>query len=140
MAVIHSFAKHKVSLVDHQTASKQFLVHDQREKKLGREVPAQWSWVVPAAGGSSTPVWHHEMRDFFQRPHYHYAPDKWAVVGAAAIAAEAAVDESAGTGKRALILYGSETGTAEGYARQAARRLKGCGRGCCRWTRPTSMG
>jgi sulfite reductase alpha subunit-like flavoprotein/hemoglobin-like flavoprotein len=122
VAVLYSFGKHKVTIVDHQTASRQFLVHDQREKRAGREVPAQWSWVVPSAGGSATPVWHHEMRDFYLRPHYHYAGDKWSVVGSEQTET-AALPVGAAT-QRVLILFGSETGTAEGYARQAARRLK----------------
>ncbi len=124
VAVLHSFAKAKISLVDHQTASRQFLSHDLREKKAGRECPAQWSWVVPPAGGSSTAVWHHEMRDFYLSPHYHYAADKWAVVDS-----ELGLEEENESGveeasaNRIVILYGSETGTAEGFARQAARRL-----------------
>jgi sulfite reductase alpha subunit-like flavoprotein/nitric oxide synthase oxygenase domain/subunit/hemoglobin-like flavoprotein len=122
-AILHSFSKAKVSLVDHQTASRQFLAHDLREKKAGRECPAQWSWVVPAAGGSSTPVWHHEMRDFYLSPHYHYAADKWAVLGEEI--AELTEEEGAeAAGGGLLILYGSETGTAEGFARQTARRLQ----------------
>lgn len=140
-AVLHSFSKAKVTLVDHQTAARQFLTHDQREKRAGRECPAQWSWVVPSAGGSSTPVWHHEMRDFFLSPSYHYAADKWSVVGSELVIAgeqsTAATSRSAPDrltqpaermqpappARRILILYGSETGTAESYARQTARRL-----------------
>lgn len=124
VAVLHSFSKAKVTLVDHQTASRQFLVHDQREKRAGRECPAQWSWVTPSAGGSTTPVWHHEMRDFFLSPSYHYAADKWIVVGTElAIAGDSLKDEQAPEANYVLILYGSETGTAESYARQTARRL-----------------
>jgi sulfite reductase alpha subunit-like flavoprotein/nitric oxide synthase oxygenase domain/subunit/hemoglobin-like flavoprotein len=137
-AVLHSFSKAKVTLVDHQTAARQFLTHDLREKRAGRECPAQWSWVVPSMGGSSTPVWHHEMRDFFLSPSYHYAADRWVVIDAElGVAGEAANLNLSGTGQtdgagqstnrthanRLLILYGSETGTAENYARQTARRL-----------------
>lgn len=123
-AVLHSFSKAKVTLVDHQTASRQFLVHDQREKRAGRECPAQWSWVTPSAGGSTTPAWHHEMRDFFLSPSYHYAADKWVVVDSElVIAGEKAGAEKKPGADRILILYGSETGTAESYARQTARRL-----------------
>ncbi|MBC3786961.1 nitric oxide synthase oxygenase [Spirosoma utsteinense] len=124
VAVLHSFTKAKVTLVDHQTASRQFLVHDQREKRAGRECPAQWSWVTPSAGGSSTPAWHHEMRDFYLSPSYHYAADKWMVVDTDMVLAgeNGAAETSSETG-RILILYGSETGTAESYARQTARRL-----------------
>jgi sulfite reductase alpha subunit-like flavoprotein len=141
--VSHSFSKAKVTLVDHQTAARQFLTHDLREKRAGRECPAQWSWVVPSAGGSVTPVWHHEMRDFFLSPSYHYAADRWVVIEDDRMA----VDEEKGADlfrgsrmrlsahrsdrptapenrpQRVLILYGSETGTAEGYARKTARRL-----------------
>ncbi|MFD2935675.1 nitric oxide synthase oxygenase [Spirosoma flavum] len=142
-AVLHSFSKAKVTLVDHQTAARQFLTHDLREKRAGRECPAQWSWVVPSAGGSVTPVWHHEMRDFYLSPSYHYAADRWVVIDDELMI----VDEEAGSElsganrthvlthrpdrtsapehrpRRVLILYGSETGTAESYARKTARRL-----------------
>ena len=137
-AVLHSFSKAKVTLVDHQTAARQFLTHDLREKRAGRECPAQWSWVVPSMGGSSTPVWHHEMRDFFLSPSYHYAADRWVVIDAEPGGAGeetnltlAGAGQPDGAGQQAgqthpnrlLILYGSETGTAENYARQTARRL-----------------
>lgn len=122
-AVLHSFSQAKVTLVDHQTAARQFLIHDQREKRAGRECPAQWSWVVPSAGGSSTPVWHHEMRDFYLTPSYHYAADKWAVIDAEVAVAGESTQTAVPETDRILILYGSETGTAEGYARQTARRL-----------------
>lgn len=123
VAIVHSFQQARVTLVDHQTASRQFMIHDLREKKAGRECPAQWSWIAPAAGGSTTPVWHHETRDFHLRPCYSYAADRWAVTDrdiAPARPAEPAADART---RRPLILYASETGTAEGYARQAARRL-----------------
>ncbi len=125
VAVVHSFQQARVTLVDHQTAARQFMIHDLREKKAGRECPAQWSWIAPAAGGSTTPVWHHEMRDFHLRPCYAYAADRWAVtdrdIGPGRDAPPAAEAKT----RRPLILYASETGTAEGYARQAARRLAG---------------
>ena len=124
VAVLHSFQQAHVTLVDHQTASRQFLIHDQREKRAGRECPAQGSWIVPAAGGSTTPVWHHEMRDFHLKPSYKYAPDRWLAHADEGFALTA--DNSAAAPSRTeqpLILYASETGTAESYAHQLARRL-----------------
>ncbi len=123
VAVLHSFSKAKVTLVDHQTAAKQFITHDQREKRAGRECPAQWSWVVPPAGGCTTAAWHHEMRDFYLSPQFHYAADKWAVIGAELAIAGEGEDTSGASADRVLILYGSETGTAESFARQVGRRL-----------------
>lgn len=121
-AILHSFSQARVTLVDHQTASRQFMIHDLREKKAGRECPAQWSWIAPAAGGSTTPVWHHETRDFHLRPCYSYAADRWAVIERDIAPARMLMPAQQKT-RRPLILYASETGTAEGYARQAARRL-----------------
>ncbi len=122
-AIVHSFQKARVTLVDHQTASRQFMIHDLREKKAGRECPAQWSWIAPAAGGSTTPVWHHETRDFHLRPCYAYAADRWAINDSDIGQKRAAAVEVETRTRRPLILFASETGTAEGYARQAGRRL-----------------
>ncbi len=122
-AVIHSFRQARVTLVDHQTASRQFLIHDLREKKAGRECPAQWSWIAPAAGGSTSPVWHHETRDFHLTPCYGYAADRWTVMDRDFEPGSTGVRGAEARTRRPLVLYASETGTAEGYARQAGRRL-----------------
>lgn len=124
-AVLWSFQERRISMVDHHTASQQFLAHDLREKRLGRECPAQWSWVVPPLGGSICPVWHHEMRDFVLEPQYHYQGDPWVVERAVELAGEASDESPAGWNQEALVLYGSESGTAERYAHQLARRLQG---------------
>jgi len=123
VAIVHSFQQARVTLVDHQTAARQFMIHDLREKKAGRECPAQWSWIAPAAGGSTTPVWHHEMRDFHLRPCYSYAADRWSIVGSDICPVRDTGPAAETRTTRPLILYASETGTAEGYARQAGRRL-----------------
>lgn len=125
VAVLYSFQKAKVTMVDHQSASRQFLAHDLREKKAGRECPGDWGWVVPPAGGSACPVWHHQMRDFYLEPAYHHAADRWAVEDSIDLENFVSVtDEDDRKQDRILILYASETGTAESYARKAARQLQ----------------
>ncbi|MEH2295822.1 nitric oxide synthase oxygenase [Nostoc sp.] len=125
VAILHSFQKAKVTMVDHQSASRQYLAHDLREKRAGRECPADWSWVVPPAGGSACPVWHHATRDFYLEPAYHNAADRWAVEDGIDLAKFVSVaDEEDQKQDRILILYASETGTAEGLARKAARQLQ----------------
>ena len=125
IAILHSFQKAKVTMVDHQTASRQFLTHDLREKKAGRECPGDWGWVVPATGGSACPVWHHQMRDFYLEPAYHHAADRWDVEDGIDLEKLTTVaDEDGDKRDRILILYASETGTAEGFARKAARQLQ----------------
>ncbi|MBW4513162.1 MAG: nitric oxide synthase oxygenase [Scytonematopsis contorta HA4267-MV1] len=125
IAILHSFQKAKVTMVDHQSASRQFLAHDLREKKAGRECPGDAGWVVPASGGSVCPVWHHQMRDFYLDPAYHHAPDRWAVEDGMDLEKIIKVaNEDSDKQDRILILYASETGTAEGFARKAARQLQ----------------
>ena len=34
-----------------------------KEEKEGREVTADWSWIVPPISGSATEVFHTEMKD-----------------------------------------------------------------------------
>jgi sulfite reductase alpha subunit-like flavoprotein/nitric oxide synthase oxygenase domain/subunit/hemoglobin-like flavoprotein len=125
VAILYSFQKAKVTMVDHQSASRQFLAHDLREKQAGRECPGDWGWVVPPAGGSACPVWHHQMRDFYLDPAYHHAADRWAVEdGMNLEQIITTTDEEDSKQDRILILYASETGTAEGLARKAARQLQ----------------
>lgn len=122
VAIIHSFDNAGVTLVDHQTAARQFLRHEERELKAGRECPAQWSWITPAAGGSTVPTWHREMRDFHLSPHFAYAADMWAMLSMAL--PQITVQHRDDNTVRPLILFASETGTAEGAAHQLELRLR----------------
>ena len=58
VAVLHSFRAAGVRMVDHHSASDQFMTHIDREEKAGRPVPGDWSWLVPPISGSTTPVFH----------------------------------------------------------------------------------
>ncbi|BCU75692.1 nitric oxide synthase oxygenase [Luteolibacter sp. LG18] len=57
-AVLHSFREAGVTIVDHHTASLQFMQHLQKESECGRKVPGDWSWLVPPMSGSACPVFH----------------------------------------------------------------------------------
>ena len=129
-AVHHSFVKNQFTIVDHHTASRQYSVHCQREKMLGREVPAQWSWIGGLAGPTAS-VWHHEMRDFHVDPQYSYQAPAYYVSDPRLYSAAADVDGVESTGsteadgpKQIAVLFGSETGTSESFARRLAKSLK----------------
>ncbi len=65
------------------------------------------------------------MRDFYLDPAYHHAADRWAVEDGMDLAQFIATGEEEGDKQdRILLLYASETGTAEGLARKAARQLQ----------------
>ncbi len=119
-AIISSFQQARVTLVDHQTATRQFVIHDMRERRAGRECPAQWSWIVPPSAGSTTPAWAQEMRDFHLTPALRRSADRWAITDAVGCPER---ERAAARGEALLILFASETGTAETYARMAARSL-----------------
>jgi len=67
-AVLHSFAAAGCRIVDHHTASEEFIRFCAMEEQAGRPVSAQWEWIVPPLSGSATPVFHHPMRDLRLHP------------------------------------------------------------------------
>ncbi|MFJ9865757.1 nitric oxide synthase oxygenase [Streptomyces sp. NPDC101165] len=58
LAVLHSYEKAGVSMADHHTESQRFLAHVDRERRHGRPVPTDWSWIVPPLSGGATAVFH----------------------------------------------------------------------------------
>ncbi len=78
IAVLSSFARHGVTIVDHHTASRQFLLHDELEKQVGRTVPAHWVWIVPPISGSATPVFHvPHYKNTILKPNFFYQDAPW---------------------------------------------------------------
>jgi nitric-oxide synthase len=69
-AVLHSFAQRGVSIVDHHTASSQFIQHMEREAQAGRMVPADWGRIVPPISASATEVFHTEMENVCLKPNF----------------------------------------------------------------------
>jgi nitric-oxide synthase len=74
LAVLHSFSAAGVTVSDHHTESVRFLQHMQREEEHGRACPADWTWIVPPAASSATPVFHRTYRDFDQAPNFYRHP------------------------------------------------------------------
>jgi nitric-oxide synthase len=77
VAVLHSFAKHGITIVDHHTASRQLVRHEERECQAGRLTPADWGWIVPPLSGSTTPVFHRHYDNTILVPNFFYQPSPW---------------------------------------------------------------
>lgn len=77
-AVLYSFEKAAVTLVDHHTASEQFIHFSDLEQRAGRSVQADWSWIVPPLSGSATPVFHSEWPNEVKSPNFFYTQPAWA--------------------------------------------------------------
>jgi len=77
IAVLHSFALHGVSIVDHHTVCRQFMLHEERECKAGRRLAADWGWIVPPLSGSVTPVFHTSYDNKVTTPNFFYQQPAW---------------------------------------------------------------
>jgi nitric-oxide synthase len=76
-AVLFSFRRAGVRMVDHHTAADQFARYLAREEKDGRPVPADWAWLVPPMAGNTMDIFHREfppvdesLRPNFVRPQH----------------------------------------------------------------------
>ncbi len=74
LAVLHSFTTAGVTITDHHTESVRFLQHMEREERQDRVCPADWTWIVPPAASSATPVFHRYYQDFDQAPNFYRHP------------------------------------------------------------------
>ncbi|MFJ9752992.1 nitric oxide synthase oxygenase [Streptomyces chartreusis] len=71
-AVLHSYRKAGVTIVDHHQASQQFVSHCQREREAGRATPAEWEWINPPLSASVTATYHrnYDPVDDATRPNF----------------------------------------------------------------------
>ena len=74
LAVLHSFSAAGVTIADHHTESVRFLRHLEREEREGRVCPADWTWIVPPAASSATPVFHRYYQELDQSPNFYRHP------------------------------------------------------------------
>lgn len=72
IAVLYSFQKNNITIVDHHTASDSFVKHIQTEHRQRGGCPADWVWIVPPISGSITSVFHQEMVNYNLKPSYEY--------------------------------------------------------------------
>ncbi|SCC65855.1 nitric oxide synthase oxygenase [Bacillus mycoides] len=58
IAVLHSFKKQGVSIVDHHTAAQQFQQFEKQEVACGRVVTGNWVWLIPPLSPAATHIYH----------------------------------------------------------------------------------
>lgn len=68
VAVIHSYRRAGVTILDHHTASSDFMKFVEKEHSTGRQVHAEWSWIVPPLSGSSVPQFHLKFPNNYLKP------------------------------------------------------------------------
>lgn len=68
VAVLQSFERAGVTIVDHHTAAKQFKRFEKNEQDAGRDVTGQWSWLIPPLSPAATHVFHRHYDDKIVTP------------------------------------------------------------------------
>lgn len=71
-AVLYSFDKAGVTISNHHEASEQFMHFEETENRKGREINADWAWIVPPLSGSATPVFHRDFGNTVVSPNFFY--------------------------------------------------------------------
>ncbi|AFZ73990.1 nitric oxide synthase oxygenase [Natronobacterium gregoryi] len=71
-AVLHSYDRTGVRIVDHHTAAEQFEAFEQREEQADREVTGDWSWLIPPVSPASTHIFHKKYENRVETPNYFY--------------------------------------------------------------------
>jgi nitric-oxide synthase, bacterial len=70
-AVLWSFERAGMRITDHHTEAERFIAHLRNEARAGRQVPADWTWIVPPMSGGTTPVFHRYYHEADQRPNFY---------------------------------------------------------------------
>uniref|UniRef100_A0A8C6ETK8 Nitric oxide synthase n=2 Tax=Marmota marmota marmota TaxID=9994 RepID=A0A8C6ETK8_MARMA len=135
VAVLHSFQKRNVTIMDHHSAAESFMKHMQNEYRARGGCPADWIWLVPPISGSITPVFHQEMLNYILSPFYYYQVEPWKthvwqdekhrprrreirfkVLGKAVLFASMLIRKTMSSRVRVTILFATETGKSEALA------------------------
>lgn len=69
-AVYHSYKNAGAKIVDHHTAVQEFMQFMDQEVQKNREVTGDWSWLVPPTSGSTTEIFHTEIKNEVKLPNY----------------------------------------------------------------------
>ncbi|GGJ61936.1 nitric-oxide synthase [Anoxybacillus voinovskiensis] len=72
VAVLHSYKKAGVSIVDHHTAAQQFKRFEQKEQEVGRHVTGDWTWLIPPVSPATTHIFHKDYDNTTVTPNFFY--------------------------------------------------------------------
>ncbi|MBC6309880.1 nitric oxide synthase oxygenase [Listeria sp. FSL L7-1582] len=72
VAVLDSYHKTKVQIVDHHTAARQFGQFETNEQAAGREVTGEWAWLIPPVSPATTHMFHQRYPNKIVKPNFFY--------------------------------------------------------------------
>ncbi|NXG42365.1 NOS2 protein, partial [Psilopogon haemacephalus] len=135
VAVLYSFQKQNVTIMDHHSAAESFMKYLQGEYRARGGCPADWVWIVPPMSGSITPVFHQEMLNYVLTPFYYYQVDAWkthiwhdesrrpkkreikfSILAKAVLFASSLMQQATAARPKVTVIYATETGKSETFA------------------------
>ncbi|OXB79096.1 UNVERIFIED_CONTAM: hypothetical protein H355_005972 [Colinus virginianus] len=135
VAVLHSFQKQNVTIMDHHSAAESFMKYMQNEYRVRGGCPADWVWIVPPMSGSITPVFHQEMLNYVLTPFFYYQVDAWkthvwhdetrrpkkreiklSILAKAVLFASLLLRKAMAARPKVTVIYATETGKSETLA------------------------
>ncbi|POI35892.1 hypothetical protein CIB84_000355 [Bambusicola thoracicus] len=135
VAVLHSFQKQNVTIMDHHSAAESFMKYMQNEYRVRGGCPADWVWIVPPMSGSITPVFHQEMLNYVLTPFFYYQVDAWkthiwhdetrrpkkreiklSILAKAVLFASLLLRKTMAARPKVTVIYATETGKSETLA------------------------
>ncbi|KAM4648409.1 nitric oxide synthase, inducible isoform 1-T2 [Amazona ochrocephala] len=135
VAVLYSFQKENVTIMDHHSAAESFMKYMQNEYRARGGCPADWVWIVPPISGSITPVFHQEMLNYVLTPFYYYQVDAWkthvwhdetrrpkkkeikfGILAKAVLFASSLMQRTMAARTKVTVIYATETGKSETLA------------------------
>ncbi|MCE7798308.1 nitric oxide synthase oxygenase [Sphingobium sufflavum] len=72
-AVLHSFEKAGVRIMDHHEVSAQYMNFMQLEQRAGRTASGEWSWIVPPQASAGCPTFHLPMTNLHAVPNFYHS-------------------------------------------------------------------
>lgn len=93
VAVLHSFKKAGVSIVDHHTAASQFALFEQREEKAGRELTGDWVWLIPPVSPATTHIFHSSYLNEIVKPNFFHQDPAYRFQDGMAVAPDVGISE-----------------------------------------------
>lgn len=72
IAVLNSYQKTGVTLVDHHTVAKQFKSFEKNECAVGRDITGNWTWLISPLSPATTHVFHKPYKNDIVKPNYFH--------------------------------------------------------------------
>ena len=71
-AVLYSYKKQGVTIVDHHTAANQFALFEKQEAACARRVTGNWVWLIPPVSPATTHIYHQPYNNEVKTPNYFH--------------------------------------------------------------------